>query len=84
MPSETRTGNGERASSSEPLSLIPAHAHKLVACPFVVVVDGNAHDSFYDVRDAIAAARAIQRGQQAARVAVTDTRTGKLVIEITG
>lgn len=84
MPSETRIGDGERASALEPLSLPDAHADKLVACPFVVAVDGNGLDSFYDVRDAIAAARAIKRDHRDARVTVTDMRTGKLVIEVTG
>jgi hypothetical protein len=31
---------------------------KLIECPFVVRIDGAAYDQFYDVRDALASARA--------------------------
>jgi hypothetical protein len=34
---------------------------KLIECPFVVRVDGVAHDQFYDFRDAVASARAAKR-----------------------
>jgi hypothetical protein len=43
-----------------------------------------AHDQFYDVRDALASARAAKRNQCSASVVVTDVRTGKLVIEVDG
>jgi hypothetical protein len=57
-------------------------APRLVSCPFVVLLNGEAHDSFYDVRDAVFAARELQRASPASRVTVTDTRTGRLLIEV--
>jgi hypothetical protein len=55
---------------------------RLVACPFEVRVDGGTHDRFYDVRDAMASARAYKTKNLSATVLVVDSRTGKLVIEI--
>jgi hypothetical protein len=40
------------------------------------------HDQFYDVRDAVASARAAKRNQFSSTVVFTDLRTGKLVIEV--
>jgi hypothetical protein len=57
-------------------------APRLVSCPFVVLVDDEPRDSFYDVRDAVFAARELQRAAPGARVTVTDTRTGRLLIEV--
>jgi hypothetical protein len=34
---------------------------KLVSCPYKVLVNGELTDQFYDVRDAIAAARGVKR-----------------------
>lgn len=55
---------------------------KLIECPFVVRIDGVLHDQFYDVRDALAAARAAKRNKLSSTFVVTDARTGKLVIEV--
>jgi hypothetical protein len=55
---------------------------RLIECPFEVRVDGMAHDHFYDVRDAVASARAVKKAKLSATVVVTDVRTGKLVIEV--
>jgi hypothetical protein len=61
-----------------------AHPEKLIECPFEVRVDGALHDKFYDVRDAVASARAAKRDKPRSTVVVTDVRTGKLVIEVEG
>jgi hypothetical protein len=55
---------------------------RVIPCPYVVIVDGQVRDQFYDVRDAVAAARAIRKQNPAFDVVVTDTRTGRLKIEI--
>jgi hypothetical protein len=55
---------------------------RLIECPFEVRVDGVVHDRFYDVRDAVASARAVKKAKLSATVVVTDVRTGKLVIEV--
>jgi hypothetical protein len=57
-------------------------ATKLIECPFVVSIDGVVHEQFYDVRDAMASARAAKRDKLSATVVVTDVRTGKLLIEV--
>jgi hypothetical protein len=57
---------------------------KLIECPFEVRVDGVVHDHFYDVRDALASARAVKKTKRSSTVVVTDVRTGKLVIEVEG
>jgi hypothetical protein len=57
---------------------------RLIQCPFEVRVDGRLHDQFYDVRDAMASARAAKRNKRSSTVVVTDVRTGKLVIEVEG
>jgi hypothetical protein len=57
-------------------------AGKLIECPFDVKIDGVPYDRFYDVRDALAVARAIKRKNPSAAVVVTDTTTSKLVIDI--
>ena len=77
-------------TEDQPVTLAPASVShtatpampKLVSCPFVVLVNGEAHDSYYDVRDAVFAARELQRAAPGARVKVTDTRTGKLKIKL--
>lgn len=55
---------------------------KLVQCPFEVRANGTTYDQFYDVRDALVVARAVKRENPSAAVVVTDTRTSKLVIDI--
>ncbi len=55
---------------------------RLIECPFEVRVDGAVHDRFYDVRDAVASARAVKKIRLSATIVVTDGRTGKLVIEV--
>jgi hypothetical protein len=55
---------------------------KPIECPFEVRIDGAVYDQFYDVRDALASARAAKRNKCGSIVVVTDVRTGKLVIEV--
>jgi hypothetical protein len=55
---------------------------KLIECPFVVRIDGMVYDQFYDVRDALASARAAKKDKLSSSVVVTDVRTDKLVIEV--
>jgi hypothetical protein len=55
---------------------------RLIPCPYIALVDGQARDQFCDVRDAVAAARSIHKQSPASDVVVTDTRTGRLKIEI--
>jgi hypothetical protein len=57
---------------------------RLIDCPFEVRSDGVLHDQFYDVRDALASARAAKRNERSATVVVTEMSTGKLVIEVDG
>jgi hypothetical protein len=57
---------------------------RLIEWPFEVRVDGALHDQFYDVRDAMASARAAKRNKPSSTVVVTDVRTGNLVIEVEG
>jgi hypothetical protein len=59
-----------------------ARPEKLIECPFGVRVDGGLHDQFYDVRDAVASARAAKKDKPRSTVVVMDVRTGKLVIEV--
>jgi hypothetical protein len=78
----------KKTEASDPVnrvaSAIPAgpHGGKLIPCPYAVIVDGRVRDQFYDVRDAVAAARSIRKQSPASDVVVTDTRTGRLKIEI--
>jgi hypothetical protein len=72
-PELLRCRKSARASSA------PA---KLIECHFEVRIDGVVHNQFYDVRDAMASARATKRDERSAMVVVTDVRTGKLVIEV--
>ncbi len=55
---------------------------KLVDCPFEVRIDGLSHDQFYDLRDAIASARAVKRSRPSSAIVVTDARTEKLLLEV--
>lgn len=74
---QTRSAYGSAAETPT-----AARADKLIPCPFTVFVDGQVRDQFYDARDAVAAARAIRKQNPAFDVVVTDTRTGRLKIEI--
>ncbi len=71
---------GEKTSHNQPTAL--AGQSRLIECPFEVRVDGAVYDRFYDVRDAVASARAIKKTRLSASIVVTDGRTGKLVIEV--
>jgi hypothetical protein len=55
---------------------------KLIKCPFEVRIDSAPHDRFYDLRDATTSARIAKRKNPMSIVVVTDTRTGKLMIEL--
>ena len=59
-----------------------ARASKLIECPFEVRIDGAPHDQFYDLRDAMASARAAKRSSSTSTVVVSDARTGKLVAKV--
>jgi hypothetical protein len=41
---------------------------KLIECPFEVRIDGVVHDQFYNVRDALASARAVTAPEGAFRI----------------
>jgi hypothetical protein len=71
---------GEKASRNQRRT--SGGRSRLIECPFEVRVDGVVHDRFYDVRDAVASARAVKKTKLSATVVVTDVRTGKLVIEV--
>jgi hypothetical protein len=71
---------GEKTSHNQRTTL--AGQSRLIECPFEVRVDGAVHDRFYDVRDAVASARAVKKIRLSATIVVTDGRTGKLVIEV--
>jgi hypothetical protein len=73
---------GEKTSSNHRTT--SGSRSRLIECPFEVRVDGVVHDHFYDVRDAMASARAVKKTKLSSTVVVTDVRTGKLVIEIEG
>ena len=72
-PTPATGGRGRRPQGGLP---------KLIQCPFEVWIDGAPCDRFYDVRDAIAAARAVKRDNPKLAVVVSDMRTRKLVVEI--
>lgn len=81
LPSSSEDQSKEHATQVQVSEKSPCPT-KLVQCPFVVCLNGAADDWFYDVRDALAVARAIKRDNPSAAVIVTDTRTRKLVIDI--
>lgn len=70
---------GEKTSHNQPTTL--AGQSRLIECPFEVRVDGAVYDR-YDVRDALASARAAKKTRLSASIVVTDGRTGKLVIKV--
>ena len=59
-----------------------AFSLKLIKCPFEVRIDGEPHDRFYDLRDAMASGRVAKLGNPKASVVVVDVTTGKLMIEV--
>jgi hypothetical protein len=80
METDVDDKTGEKASHNHRIT--PGGRSRLIECPFEVRVDGALHDQFYDVRDAMASARAIKKTKLNSTVVVTDVRTGKLVIEL--
>ena len=60
----------------------PPKSHRLIYCPYKVLVDDEQIDEFYDVRDAIASARALKREQPNSDVSVSDQPSGRLVVKI--
>ena len=67
---QTRSACGNAAATPTAV-----RSDKLIPCPYAVFVDGRIRDQFYDVRDAVAAARAIRKQNPSSEVIVTDTRT---------
>ncbi len=59
-----------------------ALSSKLIKCPFEVRIDGEPHDRFYDLRDAMASGRVAKLDNPNASVVVVDVTTRKLVVEI--
>jgi hypothetical protein len=82
MPTDGQDDQRSPANTTARVAERVARSGKLVSCPFLVLVDDEVHDQFYDVRDAMAAARALGDATPGSRVTVTDARTGKLVIEV--
>jgi hypothetical protein len=64
----------------------PAKTHlqprKLVNCPYKVLLNGEIIDDFYDVRDAVAAARNAKSNQPYSHVKVSAEPSGRLIVEI--
>ena len=59
-----------------------ALSSKLIKCPFEVRIDGEPHDRFYDLRDAMASGRVAKRNNPMSIVVIADVTTRKLVVEI--
>ncbi len=55
---------------------------KLIECRFEVRIDGLRRDQVYDLCDALACARIAKQSNPTSAIAVTDVRTGKLVLEV--
>lgn len=55
---------------------------RLVNCPYKVLLNGNIVDEFYDVRDAISAARATKVQNPDSQVAISDEPSGRLVVQV--
>jgi hypothetical protein len=55
---------------------------RLVSCPYKVLVNGVVVDEFYDVRDAIAAARAAKTKNPNSSIKVSDAPSGRLIVEV--
>jgi hypothetical protein len=70
------------ADSAAQLRQSGTRPSKLIECPFAVRIDAALHDQFYDVRDAMAAARIAKRRNPTAVITIADVRTGKLLIEV--
>lgn len=82
MAADKKTEADNPVTRVVPAAPTGSRGDKLIPCPYAVIVDGRVRDQFYDVRDAVAAARSIRKQSPASDVVVTDTRTGKLKIEI--
>jgi hypothetical protein len=64
-------------------SIRPSHLPtRLVNCAYKVLLNGKIIDEFYDVRDAIAAARLLKAKKLSGQVRVSDGPSGRLVIEV--
>jgi hypothetical protein len=50
--------------------------------PYEVRIDGTYRGGFAEVRDAMASARIAKQGHPSAHIAITDRKTGRLVIQI--
>lgn len=66
-------GNTAKPSSS---------LNRLISCPYKVLVNSNIIDEFYDVRDAISAARNTKAKNPNSQVIVCDEPSGRLIIEV--
>jgi hypothetical protein len=55
---------------------------RLVNCPYKVLLNGTVVDEFYDVRDAISAARATKVQNPTGQVTVSDEPSGRLVVQV--
>jgi hypothetical protein len=82
MAADKKTEADNPVTRVVPAASTGSRGDKLIPCPYAVIVDGRVRDQFYDVRDAVAAARSTHRENPVSTVIVTDTRTGKLKIEI--
>ncbi len=74
--------SNENSRSSPASARSPTMPSELIDRPFEVRVEGRAVDRFYDVRDAIACARAAKRAHQSSAVIVIDIRTEKPVFDL--
>jgi hypothetical protein len=64
-------------------SIRPSHLRiRLVNCTYKVLLNGEMIDEFYDVRDAIAAARLLKAKNLSSQVRVSDGSSGRLVIKV--
>jgi hypothetical protein len=55
---------------------------RLVSCQYKVLLNGSIIDEFYDVRDAISAARVTKARKPNSHVFVSDEPSGRLIVEL--
>lgn len=55
---------------------------RIVNCPYKVMMDSEIIDEFYDVRDAIAAARTLKMKDPQSHVNVLAEPSGKLILQV--